>query len=156
MKEFEHSLTVGAPAESVFDFVADVRNMPRYLPTTRGAQPQGEDRVQVQGEAKGHAYAADGYLRQDRQNLRLDWGADERHYSGWLRVEPQGDASQVTVHLTFQQLPGRGEYAASESDIHQGLVTALQSIRNLVEGRGGKVEPPAATDETDQPLRRAA
>ena len=152
MNEFEHSLTVQASGEEVFDFVADVRNMPRYLPTTRSAEPQGRDRVRMQGEAKGHAYDADGYLRQDRQKLRLEWGADERHYSGWLQVKPQGDASQVTVHLTFREQPGKGGYTASDSDINEGLIKSLESIRNLVEGRGGKVEPAAATDQS----RRAA
>lgn len=156
MNDFEHSLTVRAPGQDVFDFVADVRNMPRYLPTTQSAEPQGTDRVRMKGEVKGHAYDADGFLRPDRQNLRMEWGADEHHYCGWLQVEPQGDAAQVTVHLTFKDRPGQGGYAASDADIREGLIKSLESIRNLVEGRGGKVEPEAATAQTGYSTRRAA
>ena len=65
MAEFEHSMRISAPPEQVFDFVADVRNLPKYIPTTRHAEPQGPDRVQVDGEAEGHQYHADGYLRPD-------------------------------------------------------------------------------------------
>ena len=33
--EYEESLTMRAPADRVFDFIADVRNLPKYLPTTK-------------------------------------------------------------------------------------------------------------------------
>jgi uncharacterized protein YndB with AHSA1/START domain len=52
--EYEESLTMRAPADRVFDFIADVRNLPKYLPTTKDAQSQGGERVHVQGEAQGH------------------------------------------------------------------------------------------------------
>ncbi len=49
MAEFEHSMTMRASADRVVAFVTDVQNMPKYLPTTKAAQLQGEDRVRVQG-----------------------------------------------------------------------------------------------------------
>ncbi|CAA9506731.1 MAG: hypothetical protein AVDCRST_MAG62-277 [uncultured Sphingomonas sp.] len=54
--EYEDSVTVDADASAVFDFVSDVRNLPKYLPTTKDAQTQGEGRVRVQGEAQGNRY----------------------------------------------------------------------------------------------------
>jgi ribosome-associated toxin RatA of RatAB toxin-antitoxin module len=39
--QYEESLTIRAEARKVFDFVADVRNMPKYLPTAEDAQSQG-------------------------------------------------------------------------------------------------------------------
>ncbi len=151
--EFEKSTRVQASPDQVFAFVSDVRNLPKYLPTTKSAQPQEGERVQLQGEANGHRYEGDGRFKQDQAGKRLEWGSDfEFDYSGWLEVKPDGDgASQVTVHLHFgpspQQsanvpVPGEGP---DEGQIQEGLDKALQSIQNQVEGKGGKEEPSAAS-----------
>ncbi|ADI14598.1 SRPBCC family protein [Truepera radiovictrix] len=156
MSEFEHSTTIQASPDEVFAFIGKVENLPKYLPTTKSAQPQGSERVRVQGEARGHPYDADGYFRRDAARHRLEWGADEGHYSGWLAVEAQGEGAQMTVHLSFSGGPPAGEGGApGETDqagpnreqIQEGLVKALLSIKNFVEkGRsGGKEAPSAAT-----------
>jgi uncharacterized membrane protein len=140
---FEQSMTIHAPPDSVFAFVSDVKNMPKYLPTMRRAEEQGDDRVRVQGEAEGHRYDADGFLRADAANRRMEWGADEHHYKGQLAVEPAGaDASQVTVRLMFKHYTadGAGQHGPSSSDIEEGLRNALQSIENEITGTGGKKE----------------
>ncbi len=146
MAEYKHTIRIPVQPQQIFDFVSDVRNLPQYLPTTRDAQSQGGERVRVQGEAKGHRYDADGYLKCDPDAMRLTWGADEGYYSGWLQIEPQADQSNVTVCLDFKAYPGEGEgHQPSAEDIHAGIVSALESIRNAVERQGGKVESPAAT-----------
>lgn len=145
--EYEESLTVRASPDQVFDFVADVRNMPRYLPATKDAQAQGEDRVRVQGEAQGHRYDSDGYLRRNSESNRLEWGADEGYYSGWLQARPDGDGSEVTVHISLRgRPPGAPEgNAPAPGQVQEGLRKGLESIRNQLEGRGGKEEPSVAT-----------
>ena len=140
MPDYEHSQTVQAPAADVFAFVSDVAKLPSYLPTTKSAQPDGQGRVRVQGEANGNSYDSDGYFRADQGAMRLEWGADERYYSGWLTVDDQGQSSQVTVHLSWTQDPG-----VPEDNVREGLQAALASIQNQVEGQGDKVEPSAAT-----------
>ena len=150
MPEYEHSLTVQAPPEAVFDFVSDVSRLPQYLPTTHHAEAQPGGRVRVQGEAGGRAYDSDGYFRTDPVNWRLEWGSDgENRYSGWLEIDGVADECEVTVHLNFQPNPEQGrrmEEQTGDRDgtIQDGLAAALESIRNQVEGRGGKVEPAAA------------
>ena len=154
MSEFEHSTTIAASPDEVYAFMSKVENLPKYLPTTHAAQPQEGERVRVQGEAQGHEYDADGYFRQDAANHRIEWGADEGYYSGFLEVTEQGSGSSMTVHLSFTggppggqgDAPGEGN-APDEGDIQEGLVKALESIKNFVEeGRtGGKEEPSAAT-----------
>ena len=69
----------------------------------------------------------------------------------------QKDASSMTVHLSFSGGPpggqgeapgeGSGDEAPNREQIQEGLVKALESIKNFVEeGRsGGKEEPSAAT-----------
>ena len=147
MGEYEETLTVAAGPDEVFGFVADVRNLPKYLPTTKGAQSQGVDRVRVQGEAQGHRYDSDGYLRPDEGAKRLEWGADEGYYSGWMQVAPDGDGSNVTVHISLRgHPPGADQGSAPPPEqVQEGLRKGLESIRNHVEGRGGKEEPSAAT-----------
>lgn len=145
MPDFEQSLSMQVPPDRVMDFVSDIRNLPRYVPTTQAAEAQSEDRVVVHGEAQGQHYDADGYLR--RVDGHLEWGADEGYYNGWLRAEPEGDGSRVTVGIALHGHPpgaDQGE-APSEEEINEGLRKGLESIRNQLEGQGGKEEPSAAT-----------
>ena len=148
MGEYEQTTTMRAPPERVFEFVADIRNMPSYLPTTQSAEPQGGERVRVQGEAQGHRYDSDGFLRRDPGRRRLEWGADEGYYSGWLQVQESGaGTSTVTVHISLRGHPPGADpsHAPGDEQINEGLIKGLRSIQNHVEGRGGKEEPSAAT-----------
>lgn len=149
MAEYEQSLMMKAPPMRVLDFIADVKNLPKYLPTTKSAQPQGEERVRVQGEAHEHPYDSDGYLRCDRQAMRLEWGADEGYYSGAMQVREDGGpgSSIVTVQLSMRGSPpgARDGEGPSDEEINEALVKSLRSIRNHLEGTGGKEEPAAAT-----------
>ena len=147
MSEHEHMQRIDAPPARIFDFISEISNLPKYLPTTHSAQSQGEGRVRTQGEANGHKYDSDGYFRQDRQAMRLEWGADEGYYSGWMQISPQGNASDVTVHLSFSGTPpgAKPEDMPPQPQIQEALEKALNSIRNHVQGLGGKEEPSAAT-----------
>ncbi|MFC4453985.1 SRPBCC family protein [Deinococcus sonorensis] len=143
---------VQASPEQVYAFVSDVRNLPRYLPTTKHAEPQGPDRVVVDGVAQGHDYHADGQFHQDAEQRRLSWSSDgEIRYSGHLEVVPAGTGeSEVRVHLTFDPDPqhaatqGTPGHAPQDHQIQEGIDKALESIANQLEGRGGKVEPSSA------------
>ena len=82
----------------------------------------------------------------------MEWGSDgENQYRGWLEVRDNGGATATTVivHLSFEANPAmskRFEQQTGDRDrtIQEGLQNALQSIKNLCEGRGGKVESSAA------------
>ncbi len=145
MPEYEQSLTVQAAPDVVFDFIADARNMPKYLPTVQRAEPQEGERVHMEGDAKGHHYDSDGHLHADHAALRLEWGSDGEHaYSGWMQVVDAEDGqSKVTVHLSFAPPPDISANLEKSGDrdavINEELQTALQSIQNEVEGKGGKV-----------------
>ncbi len=151
MPEFERSRRINAPAHDVYAFVSEIGNLPKYLPTTKAAQTQGEGRVRVQGGGEGFQYDSDGYFRANSDTMRLEWGADEHDYRGWLTVIGADGASDVTVHLSMtEHLPERlGEATGNEPPsgpppIEEGLDASLLSIQNLIEGRGGKVEPAIA------------
>lgn len=152
MNEHSHAIDIAAPADAVFEFLSDVSNMPAYLPTTHHAEMTGKDRVRMKGEARGHAYDAEGWLHMDAAKHRMEWGADgDRKYQGRLEVRDMGaDRCNVAVHIQFdlsdqerasmEQTPGGADGALT-----RGIQASLESIRNLCEGKGGKVEPPEAT-----------
>ena len=102
--------------------------------------------MRVQGEAEGHPYDADGWFHANAADQRLEWGSDgERQYKGWMDIAPQGQSSKVTVHLSFDPNQVMDSQSGRDAKINEGLEAALQSIKNHVEGQGGKVEPSAAT-----------
>ena len=82
-----------------------------------------------------------------QQAKRLEWGADEGYYSGWMQMTGEGDRSDVTVHISLRGKPpgAPDDGAPSRSDVQEGLQKGLESIKNYVEGHGGKEEPAAAT-----------
>lgn len=143
MSEYEHATTVQASPETVFAFVSDVHNLPRYLPTVHNAMPAAGGKVRVQGEAQGHPYDDDGYLRVDQASRRMEWGSDgEDDYSGWLTVT--GDDAMratVTVHLAFGEQTGDEQQIPNQDErIERGLREALDAIRQEVEQQGGSME----------------
>ena len=149
MGEYERSITINATRKQIEDFVSDFSNLPKYVPTTHSAQPEPGDRVRVQGETPtGHEYDADGYFRLNESKDRLEWGSDgENHYSGWLEFKGSNTnaPSQVTVHLSTTPPPKAREEMSKVSGspddaINEGLDKSLESIKNLLEGKGGKVE----------------
>lgn len=137
MSEYEKSSTIQASPEAVFDFVTNVANLPRFMPTTERAQAIGDEHVRVEGMAKGHAYSADGSFHADPSTRRLEWKADEGYYDGWLQVNPVGDGntSEVTVHIALQgYAPGTSpQQRPSDEQIERGLTNALEAIKASVE-----------------------
>ena len=146
--EFEQSITVAAPADGIFDFVSDVKNVPQYLPTVKNAQPQQGERIRTQGQVGERSYDSDGHFRVDKQTRRIEWGSDgENDYNGWLQVQGGGSQSQVTVHIHFapkpeivQHMVERSPEHSFESAINEGISKTLESIKRICEGKGGKEE----------------
>jgi hypothetical protein len=147
MAEYERSRLVQASADDVFAFVSDASNLATILPTVDTVERQADDRVEVHGEVRGRTYEDDGWFRVDEARRRIEWGADERAYSGWLTVAGAEGGVQVVAHLSFAPYvtpsgrPISGEPAVAPDPIEQSLEAALDSLRNLMEGRGGKEEP---------------
>ncbi len=146
MGEYQQSARIQATADEVFLYVSSYENLPMFLPTLRSVSPQEGDRVEMRGEVNGHAYEDTGYVRVDCHRRRMDWGSDgDSQYSGWLEIaHGADDSAEVTVHLSFGADSAEGAIQRQTGDreaaINDGIRAALESIRNQVEGRGGKVE----------------
>jgi uncharacterized membrane protein len=142
--DYNHTIAVDCDADQVFAFVSDPENMPRYLPTVHHAHPQGEERVEVEGEAAGHPYHSDGWLKLDQGAKRMAWGSDgENQYRGELEVVEDGGKSLITVTLHFQPRPDQQAQFAQQAGrpnaaIDEGIRKALESIRNHCETPGAK------------------
>lgn len=160
MADFQHRQRIAVPPDRVYAFVSDVANLPKYVPTTTSAQLVPGGKIRVQGEAHGHPYDSDGFFRADDTTRRIEWGAEERDYAGFLDIDDAGEGtSDLTVHLSFadrmpervaaEQQAKQGDAAPSGdgpsgSDIQEGLEASLRSIQNVLEGQGGKEEPASA------------
>lgn len=141
MPEYEQSIMIDASADEVFDFVSNLSNLPKYLPTLHHAEPQGNDRVRVKGEVGPHDYDSAGYFRVDPAEYFMEWCADtDRHYSGWLEVQEIDDISEVTVHLSFNPDPLMAQKMAEQSpnfdeEMESGIRSALLSVQRLCEAK---------------------
>jgi hypothetical protein len=151
MAEYERSRLVDVSAEDVFAFVTDFRNLVNYVPTVTSVEPTGqEDHVRIRGVFRGTPYDDDVWYNLDENRRRIEWSADERAYSGWLTVSEADGRSQIVVHLsvppyvTSSGRPITGELTDGEDPYEEGLETALDSLRNLLEGTGGEEEPDVA------------
>jgi uncharacterized membrane protein len=150
MVEYERARRVDAAPDDVFAFVADVRNLPTFVPTVRSAAQQAEERVRVRGESRGGAYEDEAWYHIDPSRRRLEWEADDHGHSGWLTVSALDGASEIVVHLSFGpavDVSGRPLTAADveqPNPIEENLEAALDSLRHLMEGTDGS-EPTRAT-----------
>lgn len=136
MGDYDNTITVDVPPARLFDYLADVRNLPRYMPRLTSAKPVGGDKVEVtahledkdtptpgeqdvEGEAWVHVLEA---------GKTLEWGAPGPHdYHGKLHVAPGdgGNSSTLSVELHTERAEG--------GHVDDGLRDTLQGIKSAVE-----------------------
>jgi uncharacterized protein YndB with AHSA1/START domain len=121
--EHEHTQHVAAPPERVFAALADVENLPRYVPQVTAAQRTDGDKVTVQARYEGHTQQGEAWFRTDEATGRIEWGAPGGDYHGWLQVSPEAEGSRLTLFLATT----RGDAPDSE------VMGTLDAIRRLVE-----------------------
>ena len=144
MPEYSDHIDVAASPETVFRFVSDIANLPKYLPTVQGAHSHPHERVEVDGKANGHAYTSEGWFKVDQAGRTMTWGSDGANdYSGKMTVSGQGERSDVECSLQFTPTAdikdamdrNQGGPSAAMTD---GLRASLVSIKQICEGTGGK------------------
>ena len=121
--EHEHTQHVAAPADRVFAALADVTNLPRYVPQLTSASRGDGDTVNVEARYEGHTQHGEAYFRTDESERRIEWGAPSGEYRGWLQVSPDNDGSRLTLFLAT----ARGDAPDNE------VMGTLDAIRRLVE-----------------------
>lgn len=137
MAEFEREKQMPADAERVFDVVADIEHVDRWLPDMVSVHPAGADAVDVDVHRPEGEQHATGTVGVHRDQLRLEWGGrGTAEYTGWLQVaHADAGRSSVTLHLSFlgdQPETQGGQVAA---DLEHRLDESLDRLAELVAER---------------------
>ena len=126
MGDYQRSQSVDAPAQQLFDYLADVRNLPHYFQSMVSAEPAEGEAVHVVADVQGSERAGEAWFRVDQEGLRLEWGSEgDGGYNGSLDVT--GDDSRSTVELSLHT-----EEVDSDR-IEQGISKTLENVKSLVE-----------------------
>lgn len=126
MGHFKKSGNVSAPAQQLFDFLSDVRNLPRYFARMTSAEPAEGDAVHVEAVIPGGEHeAGEAWFKVDDDAQRITWGSERtKEYHGELRVTGDDSTSEVTLVL---------DTGSAVGDIEDSLTESLDNIRRLVE-----------------------
>jgi Polyketide cyclase / dehydrase and lipid transport len=106
----------------VFAAIADVRNMPRFVPQITAARPTDGDRVEIDARYEGREQHGEASFHADPAERRIEWSS-AGGYHGWMSVTPDGDGSRLTLFLETRH--------SSERD--HDIAATLDAIRMLVE-----------------------
>jgi len=121
--EHEHTQHVAAPPDRVFAALADVGNLPRYVPQVTAARQGDGEKVEIEARYEGHTQKGEGWFRVDQSARRVEWGADAGGYHGSLQVSPDDDGARLTLYLVTTH----GDAPDAE------VMGTLDAIRRLVE-----------------------
>lgn len=128
MADYRARTDVNAPAGSLFAYLSDVSNLPKYFDRMTSAVPRGGEAVEATAVLPdGREEKGEAWFRVDDAAQTLAWGSEgPNDYHGRLEVTATGDASVVEVTLSTERV---------ESDeIQHGLDHSVQTIKRLVEG----------------------
>ena len=148
MSDLTGSIQIAAPPQSVFDFVSDIGNLPKYLPTVKAASDAGTDMVNVTSVVDNEQHMGHGFFRTPGVDQPLTWGSDDqKDYEGSMLIEAAGGGSNLSMTLHINPPPQDTENIEERtgdftSQMQEGVNRCLQSIKNHVEGTGGKDEIP--------------
>jgi uncharacterized membrane protein len=121
--EHEHTEYVAAPADRVFAALADLRNLPRYVPQLTSAERIDGERIRIQARYEGHTQEGEAWFRSNDDEHQIEWGSSDSAYRGWIRVSPEGEGSRLTLFLATVH----GDAPDAE------VMGTLDAIRRLME-----------------------
>src|SRR5271165_2560724 len=126
MPDYEQTAKVNASAEALFDYLSDVRNLPKYFSRMTSAENAGQDEIRVTANIHGKKEEGKAEFHVDKAAKKLRWSSEgPNDYHGELEVKGQGKSSEVTVKLHTKR--------TEREQIEQGLRDTLNNIERLVE-----------------------
>ncbi|MDO0928902.1 SRPBCC family protein [Streptomyces sp. TG1A-8] len=133
MGDYNDTITVTVAPDRLFSYLADVQNLPAYMPRLTSARPHGGDRVTVTAhidpaDAPEQDVTSEAWIHVLENGKSLEWGAPGPHdYHGRLHVAPGEDptSSLLTVQLHTDSTEG--------AQVDHGLEEALRGIKDAVE-----------------------
>jgi uncharacterized protein YndB with AHSA1/START domain len=159
MGEFTGKIRIDRPASEVFAFLSDPTAMPRYLETVRHVEQQGPGRIAMEGEAHGHQYRDEGWIRVEPEARRMRWGSDRlKDYGGEMMVTEAGSGAEVAIRLSIVPEPQVAERMERESGavdhaMRLSMERTLGAIKAACEGLGEPAQD-AGRSDNDLPESR--
>lgn len=121
--EHEHTEFVAASPDQLFSALADIGNLPRYVPQLTGADRLEGDKVRIRARYEGHTHEGEAWFHVDEAAQKIEWGSPGSEYHGWIQINPERHGSRLTLFLATV----RGDAPDSE------VMGTLDAIRRLVE-----------------------
>jgi uncharacterized membrane protein len=131
MGDYQRSAKVKASSDALFNYLSDIRNLPKYFSHMTSAEKAGENEVHVTANIHGKETAGKAEFHVDKAAKKLRWSSEgPNDYHGELEVTGQGDTSEVAVKIHTTRKEGQ--------EIEQGLQQTLDNIVKLVEKDSSK------------------
>jgi uncharacterized membrane protein len=121
--QHEHTEHVAAPAEAVYAAISNLSNLPRFVPQMTAVRRAAGDRVEVDARYDGHEQHGEASFRTDDGERRIEWSAPSG-YHGWMKVDPDGAGSRLTLFLDTRHASVRDHDISSTLDAIRMLVEA--------------------------------
>jgi uncharacterized membrane protein len=129
MGDFRGSVTVHAADGALFDYLADVGNLPRYFVRMTSATPGDGEEVHTAARLPdGQEVAGDAWFRTDQAAGRIEWGSEgPNSYHGSLEITDAAGDTEVELRLHTTRV------ADGDDQVQQGVHDTLANIKRLVE-----------------------
>ncbi|MGW7312532.1 SRPBCC family protein [Streptomyces sp. NPDC054865] len=133
MGAYDTSITVAVAPATLFSYLADVQNLPAYMPRLTSAKPHGGDRVTVTAhiEPPGEPeqdVKSEAWIHVLEEGKSLEWGAAGPHdYRGRLHAAAGDGADHSRLFVDLHTDRTEGE------QVTDGLQEALAGIKAAVE-----------------------
>jgi uncharacterized protein YndB with AHSA1/START domain len=127
MTTYTHTAEADIAADTLFGYLSDPENLPRYFPEMTSAEPEGGEKVHVEAEIHGHQVSGEAWVRPHEDERRLEWGAEgPDDYHGELTVEEVAPGrSRITVSLHSVR-------AAEGTEVQDGLEHTIAALTQAV------------------------
>ncbi|MEJ3654019.1 SRPBCC family protein [Actinomycetes bacterium KLBMP 9759] len=129
MGDFRATTTVQAADGVLFDYLAQVQNLPDYFSRMTSAEPGDDQEVHTAAELPdGQKVEGDAWFRVDEDAHRIEWGSEgPNDYRGSLEVTGGDTASEVEVRMHTTRV------ASGDEQVQKGLDDTVATIKRLVE-----------------------
>jgi uncharacterized protein YndB with AHSA1/START domain len=122
MSTYRHSMRAEIPADDLFAFLSEPRNLPRYFPQLTVAEPGGGGEVRVEADDRGRHVTGKAWLHTDAEHRTLCWGTEtEDNYHGELHI---AERDQGTCEISLILHAERTD----SDEVRRGLAETVAAI----------------------------
>lgn len=153
MAEYEDSIIIKRWPDEIFQFVTNLKNLPKYLPSPykeqfagvdhchgmRASRSQNIESDNISFESDSYTDSTEGWCRIDAVEYVMEWAAGgDSNYSGWLQIEELDGASEVILHINYTPDPEMlrrmiQQNGSVSSAMQKYLAESLHAIKYNVE-----------------------